>query len=78
MPNRRTFLQVAAAAAAAVPAGVQLAAAAQKPRPAPTPKPATSVAATAGLPPGVNRTDFDRVLAAWRDTVGNDWVFTSA
>jgi len=78
MPNRRTFLQVAAAAATAVPAGVRLAAAAQEAKSAPAPKPATSSAATAGLPPGVSRADFNRVLAAWRQAVGGEWVFTSA
>ncbi len=30
------------------------------------------------LPPGVNRADFNKVLTAWRGTVGADWVFTSA
>jgi 4-cresol dehydrogenase (hydroxylating) len=30
------------------------------------------------LPPGVSRRNFDKVLSAWRDTVGADWVFTSA
>jgi (+)-pinoresinol hydroxylase len=39
---------------------------------------ATSSAAPARLPPGVSRSDFNRVLTAWRDAVGGNWVFTSA
>jgi 4-cresol dehydrogenase (hydroxylating) len=38
-------------------------------------------AASAGVPrtpPGVSPADFSRVLAAWRDTVGGEWVLTSA
>jgi (+)-pinoresinol hydroxylase len=30
------------------------------------------------VPPGVTRGDFNKALTAWRGTVGNDWVFTSA
>ena len=28
-------------------------------------------------PPNVSSADFSRVLAAWRQTVGTDWVFTA-
>jgi len=77
MTDRRTFLQ-AAAAAAMVPAGVRLAAAADQARSAPLPARATSAAAPSRLPPGVSRADFNRVLAAWRQAVGAEWVFTSA
>jgi FAD/FMN-containing dehydrogenase len=79
MTNRRRFLQVAAGIAA-VPAGVRLAAAAQAASgaPAPVPAKATSAAAPVTLPPGVSRADFNKVLTAWRDTVGADWVFTAA
>ncbi len=56
--------RIAAAAQAAAP-------------PSPPALPATSAAAPSRLPPGVSRADFNKVLAAWRGTVGNDWVFTS-
>jgi FAD/FMN-containing dehydrogenase len=74
MTDRRTFLEasagvIAAGAAAAVPGAGALAA---------EPTRATSAAAPARLPPGVGRSDFNRVLRAWRESVGNDWVFTSA
>jgi len=77
MPNRRTFLQIAAAAAATVPAGVRLAAAAQGSAGISAAAAATSAVAPSRLPPGVSRANFNKVLAAWRDTVGADWVFTS-
>lgn len=73
MTDRRKFLQGAAAAGVAVPAitGTRLAAAAQAG--------ATGAAAatTVRVPPGVSPADFNRVLGAWRDTVGAQWVFTS-
>jgi (+)-pinoresinol hydroxylase len=77
MTNRRKFLQ-AAAGLAAVPAGVKLAAAAQAAATSAPPARATSAAAPVTLPPGVSRSDFNKVLAAWRTTVGAEWVFTSA
>ncbi len=81
MTNRRDFLQVAAAAAAAMPAASSLAAAAaagaQAATPPPAPRPATSATIPSRLPPGVSRADFNKVLTAWRGTVGGDWVFTS-
>jgi 4-cresol dehydrogenase (hydroxylating) len=72
MTDRRKFLQAAAGAAAAVPAisAPQFAAAAQA-------SAAAGTAAATRLPPGVSRADFNRVLTAWRDAVGADWVFTS-
>jgi (+)-pinoresinol hydroxylase len=74
MTNRRKFLQAAAGAAAAAPlAGTTpLAAAAQAPVSLPSFNPAFP-----RVPPGVSRADFNRVLTAWRDAVGSDWVFTS-
>jgi (+)-pinoresinol hydroxylase len=78
MTNRRKFLQVAAGLAA-VPAGVKLAAAAQAAASAAaTPARSSPAAAPVMVPPGVSRTDFNKVLASWRSTVGADWVFTSA
>jgi FAD/FMN-containing dehydrogenase len=76
MTDRRKFLQ-AAAGIAAIPAGVRLAAAAQAATGLPAAIPATSAVAPSRLPPGVSRPDFNRVLAQWRSTVGNDWVFTA-
>jgi len=71
MPDRRSFLQ-AAAAAAVLPGASQLAGSAQAATPA-----ATSAAAPTMLPPGVSRSDFNKVLSAWRSAVGGDWVFTA-
>jgi (+)-pinoresinol hydroxylase len=71
MTNRRDFLHAAAVAAVpAMPGASQLAAAAK----------ATSTAAgvIARTPPGVSPADFRRVIDAWRDIVGGEWVFTSA
>jgi 4-cresol dehydrogenase (hydroxylating) len=70
MANRRSFLQ-AAAAAAALPGVSRIAASAQ------AATPAGSAVAPTLVPPGVKRADFNKVLAAWRETVGADWVFTS-
>jgi 4-cresol dehydrogenase (hydroxylating) len=69
MTNRRTFLQGAAGVAAAAAAGAQAA--------APVAATASSASGPSRLPPGVTRANFNRVLTAWRDTVGADWVFTS-
>jgi 4-cresol dehydrogenase (hydroxylating) len=68
MADRRQFLEAAAGLGAA---GVAAQAAAAAPA-------AAAAAATARVPPGVSRADFNRVLRAWRDSVGSDWVFTSA
>jgi (+)-pinoresinol hydroxylase len=76
MTNRREFLQVAAGIAA-VPNGVSLAAAAQVAAPAPAAIPASSTAPPSRLPPGVTRSDFNKVLASWRSAVGSEWVFTA-
>jgi FAD/FMN-containing dehydrogenase len=73
MANRRKFLQAAVGVAAAIPAASRLAAAAQA---AAVPAVATP-AAPVRLPPGVSRGDFNKVLSAWRDAVGGEWVFTS-
>jgi (+)-pinoresinol hydroxylase len=75
MTNRRDFLQAAAGASVpAIPGASALAAAAQAAAPAAI----TTAAAPARTPPGVSASDFSRVLSAWRDTVGGEWVFTSA
>ena len=73
MTDRRTFLQ-AAAAAAALPGAARLAMSAPAATP---PTRATAIVPPTRLPPGVSRADFTKVLAAWRDTVGGDWVFTA-
>ncbi|MET0280020.1 MAG: FAD-binding oxidoreductase [Steroidobacteraceae bacterium] len=73
MTNRRRFLQAAAGATVpALPGASALAAAAQAAAPT-----AVSAAGGSRTPPGVSPADFNRVLGAWRDTVGGDWVFTS-
>jgi 4-cresol dehydrogenase (hydroxylating) len=74
MTDRRRFLQAAAGVAVPAMTGASAVAVAAQ---AATPARATS-AAPARLPPGVSRGDFNRVLTAWRDVVGADWVFTSA
>ncbi len=71
MTNRRRFLQGAAGAAVPAMAGAKLTAAMAA-------APAAAGTAVARTPPGVSPADFNRVLSAWRDTVGGDWVFTSA
>jgi 4-cresol dehydrogenase (hydroxylating) len=75
MTNRRRFIQAAAGAAAApvLPGATQMAMAAQAATTLPTFNPAFP-----RVPPGVSRANFTRALSAWRDTVGGDWVFTSA
>ncbi len=74
MTDRRKFLQAAAGVAAA-PALVSAAAPAVAAEAAAAP-PAFSPKFPR-IPPGVSAVDFSRVLKAWRDTVGSDWVFTS-
>jgi 4-cresol dehydrogenase (hydroxylating) len=72
MADRRSFLQAAAGAAVPAVTGASgIVAAAQVSAAAPA-------AAAVRLPPGVSPRDFNRALSAWRDTVGAEWVFTSA
>jgi 4-cresol dehydrogenase (hydroxylating) len=73
MTDRRRFLQAAAGVAVPAMTGASAVAVAAQ---AATPARATT-AAPARLPPGVGRGDFSRVLTAWRDVVGADWVFTA-
>jgi 4-cresol dehydrogenase (hydroxylating) len=71
MTDRRRFLQGAAGAAVPAITGASgMAVAAQAAAAAPG-------AAAVRTPPGVSAADFRRVLSAWRDTVGAEWVFTS-
>src|SRR5687768_2640698 len=70
MTDRRDFLQAAAGVAVpAITGGSGLAVAAQAAAAAP--------AAATRTPPGVSLANFRRVLTAWRDAVGSEWVFTS-
>ncbi len=73
MTNRRRFLQAAAGATVpALRAASALAAAAQVTAQLPP-----AAAGSVRPPPGISSADFNRVLGAWRDTVGGEWVFTS-
>ncbi len=72
MTDRRKFLQAAATVAVPAITGAQLATAAQAGAGA-----ASAATGAARVPPGVSPADFNRVLSAWRDTVGAEWVFTS-
>ena len=72
MTDRRRFLQAAATVAMPAMTGAPLATAAQAGAAA-----ASATTAAARVPPGVSPADFNRVLAAWRDTVGGEWVFTA-
>lgn len=76
MTDRRQFLKAAATAAVPAMTGASLAG-------TPLATAAQAAAAVAGVPPppprappGVSPADFNRVLAAWRDIVGAQWVFT--
>src|SRR5690606_18866310 len=72
MTDRRRFLQAAATVAVPAMTAAPLATAAQAGAAA-----ASATSAAARVPPGVSPADFNRVLAAWRDTVGGEWVFTA-